>query len=63
MKPKKQYIIRKYIVASSAQEAIRKDRSTPVEDVWIDEDWKKSNFPTTQPIGFSAKFSSSTKSD
>lgn len=41
-KPKeKMFIVRKYIPAKSAAEAIRKDRITPVHDVWIDDEWKK----------------------
>jgi len=36
-KPLQQYIVRKYIMASSATDAIRKDKKTPVQDVWINE--------------------------
>lgn len=35
------YVVRKYIMANSALEAIRRDKKAPVHDVWIDEDWKK----------------------
>lgn len=31
------YVIRKYIKASSAIDAIQKDRTTPVHDVWKEE--------------------------
>lgn len=41
MKKDKLYIIRKYIKASSAQEAIKLDKTTPVDDVWVDDNWKK----------------------
>jgi len=37
----KRFIIRKYIMAKSATDAIRKDKSAPVFDVWIDDDFKK----------------------
>jgi len=37
------YIVRKYILANSAQEAIDKDKKTKVHDVWIDDDYKKNN--------------------
>jgi len=40
---KQLYVIRKYIMAKSAQEAIRKDKTTKVQDCWIDEDWRKNN--------------------
>lgn len=43
----RQYIIRKYIMAKSASDAIKLDSKTQVHDVWVDEDWKKQN-----PIGF-----------
>lgn len=37
----KLFIVKKYIMAKSATEAIRKDRYTKIDDVWVDEDWKK----------------------
>lgn len=36
---KRQFIVRKYVMASSAQEAMRLERSMPVDDVWVDQDW------------------------
>lgn len=44
------YIIRKYIKADSVQAALRKDKSTPPHDVWIDEEWRKKELPSA--IGF-----------
>lgn len=41
MKPEdKLFIVRKYILAKSALDAIKKDKFTPVDDVWVD-DYKK----------------------
>ena len=40
---KKLFVVRKYIMARDAKEAIRLDRKTHVDDVWVDEEWKKSN--------------------
>lgn len=40
------YVVRKYITANSAYDAILKDKSCPVDDVWLDEDSRK------QIIGF-----------
>lgn len=37
----KLFVVRKYVMAKSAQEAIRKEKIAPVDDVWIDEDWKR----------------------
>lgn len=37
----KLYVVRKYIMATSAKQAILKDRTAPVEDVWVDTDWQK----------------------
>lgn len=39
MNKQKLYIIKKYIMASSVKEAIRKDKETEVGDVWIDDKW------------------------
>jgi hypothetical protein len=40
MKKQKLYVIRKYIKATSAKDAIKKDKRTEVDDVWIDEKWQ-----------------------
>lgn len=39
----KRFVVRKYIYAKSAKDAILKERGAPVDDVWVDEDWKKLN--------------------
>jgi hypothetical protein len=52
-KPKarnKLFVIRKYVRATSAAEAIRMDKRTAVDDVWIDDTWKAENLPGA--IGF-----------
>lgn len=48
MKTKKMFVVRKYIMASTAKEAIKLDKNTEVDDVWIDTDWQKNNM--CQPI-------------
>ena len=35
----KRYIVRKYIFAASATDAIKKDKNKPVDDVYVDENW------------------------
>jgi len=35
--PKKIYIVRKYILAKDAKEALRLDKVTPVDDVWAED--------------------------
>ena len=43
-------------MASSAAEAIKKEKALPADDVWIDEQWKQQNPVITQkPIGFVQK--------
>lgn len=39
----KRFIVRKYIMAQSAADAIKKDKLAPVFDVWVDDDFKKDN--------------------
>lgn len=46
----KMYVVRKYIKAVSAMEAIKKDKNTLVHDVWIDEKWQEKGLP--EAIGF-----------
>ena len=36
---KKRFIVRKFIMADSALEAIKKDKKCAVEDVFVDADW------------------------
>ena len=50
----KLFVIRKYILAKSASDAIRKDKTTPVDDVWVDDDFKKSSTGASA-IGFEAE--------
>ena len=51
-KPNKLFIVRKYIWATDANSAIKKDRTTPPDDVWIDDEWKKNSNPPKDAIGF-----------
>lgn len=57
-KPKqkeKLFVIRKYIKARSATEAIKKEKTHPVDDVWIDADWQKMNmFDKETELGFTS---------
>lgn len=39
----KLFIIKKYVMAKSASDAIKKDPQVQIDDVWVDEDWKKEN--------------------
>ncbi len=49
---KKLFVIRKYIWAQSAQQAIKKDIRHPVDDVWVDDEWKKNSNAPKDAIGF-----------
>lgn len=49
---KKLFISRKYIEAYSLEEALKKEKTTPVDEMWIDEDWKKAQGGKTHAIGF-----------
>jgi hypothetical protein len=49
----KLFVIKKYIMARSAADAIRKERTIAPDDVWIDEDWRKSERnKLAEAIGF-----------
>lgn len=51
--PNKRYIVRKYIMARSAQEALRIERRSKPDDVYVDDDWKRDNPNQLQSaIGF-----------
>lgn len=55
-KTEKLYIIRKYIYAPSAKLAISRETKHPVDDCWVDDDWKKNQASIqanlASPIGF-----------
>ncbi len=39
----KMLIVRKYIMASSVEEALRKEKKTKVHEIYIDDEWRKNN--------------------
>jgi hypothetical protein len=45
---KKRFIVRKYIYAYSALDAIKQDKKSPIEDCWVDETWENNK----SKIGF-----------
>lgn len=49
-KHKKLFVVRKYIYAKSAKDAIKLEKTKDVDDVWIDTDWQKNNLSCA--IGF-----------
>ena len=49
---KKQCIIRKYVMARSAAEALRIERNFKADYCWLDEDWKKNQKEVVGEMGF-----------
>jgi hypothetical protein len=39
----KRFIIRKYVMATNCQQALKKEKKTRPDDCWVDEEWKKDN--------------------
>ncbi len=39
----KMFIVKKYIMAKNAAEALRKERGQKADDCWVDEEWRKNN--------------------
>lgn len=54
---KKLFIIQKFIVASSINEALKIEKNTRPDECWLDDDWKKAHKPKLeQPkVGFKRK--------
>lgn len=54
---KKLYIIQKYVVASTIQEALKIELKIPADEIWLDEDWKKAHKPElgNTKLGFKAR--------
>lgn len=51
-KEEKRYIVRKYVFAKTAQEALRIEKKYAPDDIWVDEEWKKDNDVSSKKIGF-----------
>jgi hypothetical protein len=51
--PERRFIVRKYVMARTAVEALQKESSVPPDDVWVDDEYRT---PSEQPsaIGFHA---------
>lgn len=37
----KLFVVRKYVKAANASQALKKEKNIKADDVWLDEDWKK----------------------
>lgn len=47
------FIVKKYIMATSAHEALKKERKARPDDVWVDENFRKENkYQLESAIGF-----------
>lgn len=46
----KMYVVRKYIKATDVKQALRKEPTTAVHDLWIDNDWRDKELASA--IGF-----------
>lgn len=52
---KKLFVIKKYVWATSAINALKAEKKIKPDDCWVDEDWKKSQDYSGKPIGFKKK--------
>ena len=46
----KRFIVRKYVMAKSAKDAIGKEKKTEVDEVWVDDKWLE--LEDAKSIGF-----------
>lgn len=52
---KKLYVVRKYVMAKSAKDAIRRERRHTPDDVWLDDEFRKMGAQDrSSAIGFMA---------
>lgn len=53
----KLYVIQKYVVAKSIQEAARIEKYIPADEIWLDNEWKNAYKPslTKQSTGFKGR--------
>lgn len=46
------YIIKKYVMAKDIQEALEKEAKEPVQEIYMDNDWKLNKQSKSDKIGF-----------
>lgn len=52
----KLFVVKKFIYANSATQAITKDKQTAVDEVYVDDEWKQKNVEMGNPLqGFKTK--------
>ena len=51
----KQFIVRKYVMAKSAQEAIKFESKYKVDEVFVDDKWLEQNPIQTKHVGYGKK--------
>lgn len=50
------FVIKKYIMAPNAREAMKRERKIEPDDIWVDDEWRKANTDNlADAIGFSTK--------
>jgi polysaccharide deacetylase 2 family uncharacterized protein YibQ len=56
---KKLYIVRKYVIANSITDAIKKEKKVEIDDCWLDDDFKRASIDNMlenkKNIGFKNK--------
>ena len=50
----KQYVIRKYVMAESIEEALKKEKKITADECWINEAWLQNNIDFNE-VGFKTK--------
>ena len=48
----KLFVVRKYVWATNAKQAIVKEKKIKVDDIWVDDDWKRNSNQLKDAIGF-----------
>lgn len=56
----KQFIVRKYIMAKNAKEALRIERKIAADEVWVDEKWMEAQTESKE-MGFKNEISKNKK--
>ena len=55
-KPKKQYIVRKYIIGTSVSDVLKREKNFKADDCYLDDKWIDQHFKELSPaIGFSVE--------
>lgn len=48
----KLFVVKKYVMAASVKDALKKEKELPVDECWVDVEWKNKQLDESKNIGY-----------